>query len=74
MSNRIKTESIMNLSNFNFQWTKTLYQNNLNNITFSLHFSRAIDTILVICNNTRLFPMDAQENKSQILQELQKHR
>ena len=30
----IKTESIRKLSNFNFQWTKTLYQNNLNNITF----------------------------------------
>ena len=26
----IKTESIRKLSNFNFQWTKTLYQNNLN--------------------------------------------
>ena len=26
-----KTESIRKLSNFNFQWTKTLYQNNLNN-------------------------------------------
>ena len=51
MSNRIKTESIRNLSNFNFQWTKTLHQNNLNNIKFSLHFSR--DTKLVICNNTK---------------------
>ena len=28
----IKKESIRKLSNFNFQWTKTLYQNNLNNI------------------------------------------
>ena len=28
----IKTESIRKLSDFNFQWTKTLYQNNLNNI------------------------------------------
>ena len=28
------SESIRKLSNFNFQWTKTLYQNNLNNITF----------------------------------------
>ena len=27
-----KTESIRKLSNVNFQWTKTLYQNNLNNI------------------------------------------
>ena len=53
-SNRIKTESIRNLSNFSFQWTKTLYQNHIvNNITFFLHFSRAIDTILVTCNNTK---------------------
>ena len=31
---RIKTEFIRKLSNFNFQWTKTLYQNNLNHIVF----------------------------------------
>ena len=30
----VKKESIRKLSNFNFQWTKTLYQNNLNNIAF----------------------------------------
>ena len=30
----IKTESTRKLRNFNFQWTKVLYQNNLNNITF----------------------------------------
>ena len=29
--------------NFNFQWTKTLYQNNLKNIV--LHFTRAKDVI-----------------------------
>ena len=45
-SQRLKTESISKLSNINFQWTKTLYQNNLNNIAFFfLHFSRAIDVI-----------------------------
>ena len=33
-SSYFKTESIRKLSNFNFQWTKTLYQNNLNNIAF----------------------------------------
>ena len=27
-------ESIIKLSNFNFQWTKTLYQNNLKHIAF----------------------------------------
>ena len=44
----LKTESIRKSSNFNFQWTRTLYQNNLNNIYMSpsfLHFSRAIDVI-----------------------------
>ena len=29
-----KTESNGKLSKFNFQWTKTLYHNNLNNISF----------------------------------------
>ena len=41
---KFKTESIRKLSNFNFQWTKTLCQNtgNLNNISlFFLQFSRA---------------------------------
>ena len=36
--NGFKTESIKKLSNFNFQWTKTLYQNNLNNIAFFFTF------------------------------------
>ena len=41
-----ETESIRKLSNFNIQWTKTLYQNNLKHIAFScLHFSGAIDVI-----------------------------
>ena len=31
---RFKTESIRKLSNFNFQQTKTLYQNNLSHLTF----------------------------------------
>ena len=33
-----KTESIRKLSNFNCQWTKTVYQNNLNNIAFFFTF------------------------------------
>ena len=33
-----KTESIRKLSNFNFQWAKTLYQNNLKNIAFFFTF------------------------------------
>ena len=40
--------------NFNFQWTRALNQNNLNNIAFFfLHFSMAIDVIIVFCNNTK---------------------
>ena len=34
LSNGFKTESIQKLNNFNFPWTKTFYQNNLNNIAF----------------------------------------
>ena len=33
-----KTESFRKLSNFNYQWTKTLYQNNLKNIAFFFTF------------------------------------
>ena len=33
-----KTESITKLSNLNFQWAKTLYQNNLNNVAFFFTF------------------------------------
>ena len=39
----IKTESTWKLSNFNFQWTETLYQNNLKNIAF--FFLRAKDVV-----------------------------
>ena len=44
----IKAESIRKLSNFDFQWTKTLYQNILNNTTFYFTFfkdSGAIDVM-----------------------------
>ena len=34
----IKMKSIRKLSNFDFQWTKFLYKNNLNNITLFLAF------------------------------------
>ena len=34
----IKTESTRKLGNINFQWTKTLYQNNLRNIAFFFTF------------------------------------
>ena len=35
----IKTESTRKLSNFNFQWTKTLYQNNLKWFPFFFYFA-----------------------------------
>ena len=34
----VKTESVKKLSNFNFQWTKTLYQNNLKHIALFFTF------------------------------------
>ena len=40
-----KTESITKLSDFNFQWTKTLYQNNLNNIVFFFTLFKGLDII-----------------------------
>ena len=42
---RFKTESVTKLSNFNFKWTKTLYQNNLNNIAFFSIFQGLLDVI-----------------------------
>ena len=39
---KIKMESIRKLSNFNFQWTKTLYQNNSNNIAFFFTFFKDV--------------------------------
>ena len=35
---KIETESIRKLSNFNFHWTKALYQNNLKPIAFFFTF------------------------------------
>ena len=37
----IEMESISKLSDFNFKWTKLLYQNNLNNIAFFLRFFKS---------------------------------
>ena len=57
------------LSSFNFQWTKTMCQNNSNNITFFFTFFKGYRLLLVICGNTieRLYFLGAQENKCQIL-------
>ena len=37
-----KMESIRKLSNFKFQQTKTLYQNNLNNIAYFFYISQGL--------------------------------
>ena len=34
----VKKKSIRKMSNFSFQWTKTFYQNNFNNIAFFFTF------------------------------------
>ena len=39
---KIKTESTRKFSNFNFQWKKTLYQNNLKNIAFFFYFFQGL--------------------------------
>ena len=39
---KFKTESTRKLSNFNFQCTKTLYQNDLKNIAFFLKFFKGL--------------------------------
>ena len=67
----IKREFTRKLSNFNPQWTKTLYQNNLKNIAFFLHFFRPKD---VISHHQRKFLKGVRENEGQISQELWKHR
>ena len=40
---KIKMESIKKLSNFNFQWTKTLYQNNLKNICIPFYIFQGLN-------------------------------
>ena len=56
VSTVFKTESTKKLSNFNFQWTKTSYQNNLKHnyfIAFFFTFFKGYkDVIIVICNLT----------------------
>ena len=51
------TESIRKLSNFNFRWTKTLYQNNLKNITFFFAFFNGYrcNQLSVIRGGSRIF-------------------
>ena len=50
----IKTESIRKLSNFNFQWTKSLYQNNLkHNCILFFYIFQGLKMWFIICNNTK---------------------
>ena len=66
------TESIRKLSNINFQWTKTFYQNNLKTITeLFVTFFKGYRCNFVNCNNQitqKKFLMGTGENKCQISQ------
>ena len=64
------TESIRKLSSINFQWTKTLDQNNLFTITeLFVTFFKGYRCNLVNCNNTKKkIIVGAEENKCQISQ------
>ena len=64
VTNVIKTEFTKKLSNFNFQWTKTLYQNNFKNIEFFFTFFQG----LLRCNKTSVVTpkkifMEVRENR-----------
>ena len=64
----VKTEFIRKLSNFNFQWTKTFYQNNLNNIAFFFTFFKGYryNKLSVITPKT-IFMGARDENTAKIL-------
>ena len=68
----IKTKSIRKSSNFNFQWTNTLYQNIVSHIAlfFTLFKGYKYDKLCEITPKE----IGALENKFQISQELRKHR
>ena len=52
VDNKFMTESIRKLSNFNFRWTKTFYQNNLKTITeLFATFFKCYRCNFVNCNN-----------------------
>ena len=63
----IKTESFRKLRNFNFQWTKTLYQNNFNYLAF---FSTLLEDYKchMLFNSNEKVLMGTRENKLQKLQ------
>ena len=53
--NAVETESTRTLSNFNFQWTKTLCQNNLKHIAFFFTFFKGKDVISHLYNTKENF-------------------
>ena len=56
---RVKTESTRKLSNCNFQWTRTLYQNNLKNIAiFFTFFNFNVIGTLMIATTFVQYPAD----------------
>ena len=59
----IQTESIRKSSNFNFQWTKILYQNNLNNIAFFFTFFKGYryNQLSVITPKTHNFSLEPRK-------------
>ena len=69
-SKKFKMESTRKLSNFNSQWTKILYQNNLKNIEFFFYIFQGLKMQLVICNNTKenFLWEPGRENECQISQ------
>ena len=50
---RVKTESVRRLSNFNFQWAKTLYEDNLRNYCILFYIFQGLKMSLVICSKTK---------------------
>ena len=48
-----KTDATRKLTNFNSQWTKTLFQNNLKNTAFFFYIFQGLKRYLIICNNTK---------------------
>ena len=62
-------ESIRKLRNFNFQFTKTLSQNNLNLLNFFTFFKGYRYNYFIICHQ-RPFLLGGQENKCQMSQEV----
>ena len=53
VDNKFMTESVRKLSNINFQWTKTFYQNNSKTTALFVTSFNGYKCNLVISNNTK---------------------